>query len=239
MNFGIRILTIAIIVLTSSGYLISEDFRAYYTKINSNEEFERYSRTGPYADIVVEVKNGKFVFWRGSSYLPYFESGEGKWYVDEMIDRIGDGDKFRPDKVNTYSRVSIVELDEEKVVIYWRYLPKFSGTNPHSGVDATKFVEEYFTISNNGYVERRIKKGTEKLDDWKDPGNVLIQTFRLTDQGFRNIQIYQPTPSQEINRVVGSATNQSNHIIPAVWWKFDEGEEDVTKSLIGQSKCLN
>ena len=32
----------------------SEDFEAYYTKINSGEDFEKFSRTGEYADIIVD-----------------------------------------------------------------------------------------------------------------------------------------------------------------------------------------
>ena len=68
------------------------DFYAYYTKVNSNEAFEQYSRTGDYADIIInfEEMNGKLVFWRGSSYLPYWETDQGKWFVEELIQRNDD-----------------------------------------------------------------------------------------------------------------------------------------------------
>ena len=79
------VLALAVIVLTgfasnamaegklpqSTSILKSEvSFGAYYTKINSAQPFEKYSRTDKYADIVVHVANasGKLVFWRGSSY---------------------------------------------------------------------------------------------------------------------------------------------------------------------------
>jgi hypothetical protein len=41
-------------------------FGAYYTKIISGQEWEKYDRTGDYADIIVELgkEKGKFVFWR-------------------------------------------------------------------------------------------------------------------------------------------------------------------------------
>lgn len=32
-----------------------EEFGAYYTRINSGEEFEKYARVGDYADIIVDL----------------------------------------------------------------------------------------------------------------------------------------------------------------------------------------
>jgi len=64
-------------------------FGAFYSKIDSGEEFEKHCRTGAYADIIVDLGwgNSKFVFWRGSSYLPYLETEKGRWYVEELIPR--------------------------------------------------------------------------------------------------------------------------------------------------------
>ena len=120
-------------------------FGAYYTRINSGEDFEKYSRTGDYADITVDLGNNlKFNFWRGSSYLPYLENNKTKYYVDEIIHRSGDGNAKRPDCVNFYSHAEIIESTPEQVVIHWRYLPEFGGTNPHTGVLPTEFVDEYY-----------------------------------------------------------------------------------------------
>jgi len=79
-----------LVVSLTTGITRAGEIRAYYTKVDSGQEFEKYSRTGPYADIVIEVKGGKFVFWRGSSYLPYWQSDNGKWFVDQIIPRSGD-----------------------------------------------------------------------------------------------------------------------------------------------------
>ena len=50
-----------------------DDFGAYYSRINTGADWEKYDRPGDYADIIVDFgnENGKFVFWRGTSYLPY------------------------------------------------------------------------------------------------------------------------------------------------------------------------
>ena len=75
----------------------ASDFYAYYTSIASNEDFEQYFRTGDHADLVLKLGNpeGRLVFWRGASYLPYWETGQGRWFLDELIARRGDGEGRR------------------------------------------------------------------------------------------------------------------------------------------------
>ncbi len=236
MKFISKFCLVVMIILMSTNYINADELRAYYTKINSGEEFEKYTRTGDYADIVVEVMDGRFVFWRGSSYLPYWKSSQGKWYVDEIIDRNGDGEGKRPDKVNTYSRISLIESSDEKAIIYWRYLPDFSGTNPHLGVDATKFVEEYFTIRKDGQVTRSIKKGTKKVDDWHDLKNVKIQTFNLTHSGIKNAKLKEASLSSSAIAVEGSPLKESNIGKPLAWWSFNEGKGDSTSETVSGLK---
>ena len=86
-----------------------EGLRAYYTKVYKGESWEEESRTTEHADIFVELASGKLVFWRGTSYLPVWETKNGSWSVEEIIERTGDGPKSRPDDHNTFSSVRIVE----------------------------------------------------------------------------------------------------------------------------------
>jgi hypothetical protein len=217
----------------------SPEFGAYYTKIDSGEEFEQYSRTGPYADIIVDLgaDKGKFVFWRGSSYLPFWETPQGKWYVNEIVERKGDGSGIQPDKVNTFSVVKIIESTARRAVIHWRYLSAFSGTNPHIGVDATKFVDEYFTIYPGGKVERTCRKGTQKIDAWRDPSNQTTQTFQLTADGIGDITSEPPRAAAKATRAKGSPEKPETVVSPVVWWKFDEGQGDITAESISGENC--
>jgi hypothetical protein len=230
------ILFLLLFFLTAS-VAFGDDFGAYYTKLDLGEEFEKYSRTGPYADIVIEVGDGKFVFWRGSSYLPYWQTDEGKWFVDELIKRSGDGPRQRPDKVNTYSRIFLIERTPEKAVVCWRYLPQFGGTNPHTGVDATKFVDEYFTITADGNVKRTVRQGMEKIDDWRDPLNVTVQMFELREDGFANKTTKEPRSSAKAEPVEGSTVKKTSVKDPAAWWKFDEGQGDETVETESGAEC--
>ena len=215
------------------------EFGAFYTKINSGEKFEEYSRTGDYADIVVDLGDGDatFVFWRGSSYLPYLQTKNGRWYVDEIIPRSGDGSGMMPDKTNTFSFVRIIENNPEKVTIHWRYLPDFTGTNPKQGVLPTKFVDEYFHLTPDRKVMRTIKKGTEKIDEWRDPKNITIQTFSLTNNGFEGKNIIPAGKSQAVPKVKGAPIAGPVVTEPVAWWKFDEAEGDVATENRSNQAC--
>ena len=221
------------VVLVMISGVAAADIEAYYTKVNSGEGFEEFSRTGPYADIVVELDLGRLVFWRGSSFLPYWETGSGREYVDEIVARSGDGTEQQPDKVNTFSRVALIESTPERAVVYWRYLPQFGGDNPKSGVSATKFVEEYFAIEADGMVTRTVKRGTDKIDAWRDPLNRTVQSFRLTSDGIGDERINRSSPELKTAKTKGSPISKGVAGEPVVWWKFDEAQGDAAVESVG------
>jgi len=188
----------------------ADNFYAYYTKIDSGKDFEKYSRTGKYADIVVKLPQGKLVFHRSSSYLPYWQTENGTWYFDEIVKRSGDGPAKRPDKNNLYAFARIIEDTSEKIVVHWRYFPNFKlGTHaePVGGnVGFDGVVHEYFTINPDGSLMRTIRQGTKKLDDWNDPQNKTTQKLKLTAKGITNVSTTRPkTSTTDIRPVKGTA----------------------------------
>jgi len=219
----------------------SKGFCAYYSKIHSGLEFEKYSRTGPYADIVVQLRPGeRLVFWRGSSYLPYWETSKGRWFVDEFVPRKGDGTKEMPDRVNAFSHVELVENTAHKIRVHWRYLPEFGVNNypsTRTGVSAVKFVDEYFVITPDGKVTRTCKRGTEKIDDWKDPLNQITQTFVLSTDGVQGKKLFPPKSSTAAAAVAGSPVKTGTVVEPAAWWKFDEGKGDAALESLKNITC--
>lgn len=238
MNPYRTLFVICIVVALGAHLSWGQQLDAYYTKVDSGESFEQVSRTGSYADITIDLEDGQFVFWRGSSYLPFWQTSEGRWFADELVERSGDGPSQRPDRTNTYSRVALVESTPEKAVICWRYLPQFSGTNPHIGVDATKFVDEYFVVRANGSVTRTIRRGTEKIEDWRDPLKVTTQTFDLTANGIKNSRVQEPGASPGAGPVAGVPRKRPAVGRPVAWWTFDEGQGDTAMDLVSEDGCL-
>ena len=221
----ITLLSLALSSCTNQDSVQEGDFGAYYTRIITGADWEMFDRTGDYSDILIDfgTGEGKFVFWRGASYLPYWENASGeKFFVDEIIPRQGDGDEMMPDKVNTYSHVSLIESSEEKVIVHWRYLPEFSGANPHMGVMANQFVDEYFTVTSGGLVTRFIKTGTEKIDQWNDPGNRISHEFRLSQGGIVDEVIEQASINPQKEIVTGNGKIKKTIVDPIVWFHFDE-----------------
>jgi len=219
-------------VLLISTFAGAQHLKAYYTKVDSGEDFEKYSKTGLYADIVVEVGSGKVVFWRGSSYLPYWKTANGQWYFDEVIPRRGDGPRERPDKNNIYSFVRLIESTDDSVVVHWRYFNDFElghHAQPIGGnVGFDGVVHEYFFIYPNGDVRREIRKGTKKLDDWTDPKNRTIQIVQLKPDGIVNNELIEAVLSESPTGpvtgvpVIPPARLEAE---PAAIWHFDEGME--------------
>jgi len=176
-----RITTFIVLIALSLPGIQAQDescFYAYYTRINSGEAFEEHARVGETADVVVNLGDDrKVVFWRGSSYLPFLQSGDSTWYLDEVIPRSGDGTRKMPDIHNRYSYVRIIENQPERVVVHWRYVHDFS--NPAF----TGAVDEYFTFTPDMMVERKVRKGTGTIDEWEDPASVFTQSIRLGSDG--------------------------------------------------------
>ena len=60
-----------------------EYIKAYYTKIDKGNDWEKLSRTKQHADILVELQSGKIEFWRGTSYLPVWVTSKGSWSFED------------------------------------------------------------------------------------------------------------------------------------------------------------
>ena len=227
----ITVFSIAIGSCTNRDSAQEGDFGAYYTRLVTGADWELFDRTGDFADIVVDLGpgKGKFIFWRGASYLPYWENASGKkFFVEEIIPRRGDGSDMMPDRVNTYSHVSLIESSETEATVHWRYLPDFEGTNPHTGVAANQFVDEYFTLTPEGVVRRQIKTGTEKIDDWNDPANKITQIFMLSQRGIVEKERIAAAINGEAEIAEGNPIIEETILEPLAWFKFDEANGDLT-----------
>jgi len=152
---------------------------AYYYRYNSGQQWEEFAKVGPHPDVMVRLGDAgdKLVFWRGSSYLPFFESKGRKWFVDEVLPRKGDGQGLMYDRINQYSHVRIVENSPARAIVHWRYIPDFE--NP----TLDGWAEEYFTIYPDGVCFRAVRKGTETLEDWENPANTVVLKMLFTDKG--------------------------------------------------------
>ena len=228
------ILTIFLFLYSSAAF--SSDFGAYYTQLDYEDKI-----SGKYADIVVQFdKNRRFVFSRESSYLPYWQSEKGRWYVDGIVKRNGDGLNKRPDKYNKYSYARLIENSPEKVVVHWRYIPDFSNVQ-WDGV-----VDEYYTITTDGKVLRKIKKGTTKVEEWENAHNVTVQRLVLKPEGIEEVFLQRAVLTDWKGQAIeGTAVKNKPMDNIAASWRFDEGlrqrrqsERDITTEDVSGLNCV-
>jgi hypothetical protein len=94
-----------------------------YTKLDYNKGWDRNLK-----DVVVSLPNGsRFVFWRGSSYAPFWAGQRNTGFCYEWAETTpppdGFSDSVEPlmDKELRYGRVEIVESTAARVHVRWSY----------------------------------------------------------------------------------------------------------------------
>jgi hypothetical protein len=179
-------------------------FGASYAKLRFDAPISvRDPRTGAYStlkyedgwdpalkDVVVSLPGGaRFVFWRGSSYIPFWagKHNTGACYEwAEIISPIkGAVDCVEPlmDKELRYGRVEIVESTAARVHVRWTY----QSTDLHYQVWGDEAVEDYYFFPD-GF-------GTRVLTLKSDPANEyeISEFIILTPQGTYPLDVLPET----------------------------------------------
>ncbi|MGC8641032.1 MAG: hypothetical protein ACP5XB_14295 [Isosphaeraceae bacterium] len=131
-------------------------------------------------DVVVSLPNGaRFVFWRGSSYIPFWagKHNTGACYEwAEMISRVpGAADCVEPlmDKELRYGRVETIASTPARVHVRWRY----QSTDLHYQVWGDEAVEDYYFYPD-GFGTRVLNLKADPTHDYE-----LSEFIILTPQG--------------------------------------------------------
>jgi len=190
--------------------------------------------TGRYADVVVNVAPGRqFVFSRETAYQPYWKTEQGRWFVSDIVPR-------EKDVACLYSYARIIENRPDRVLVHWRYIPDLR--NVSGFADA---VHEYFEITPDARVVRKIRETSDKLEHWEDPANVSVQTLILKPGGIEEISFERAKLSKRPGKAIfGAPVTEKSPVHPAAWWKFDEGlqerpyeKRDLTKESVSGTTC--
>jgi hypothetical protein len=161
-------------------------FGAYYTTLKYDLDWDKHWRIGEYADVVVNFDRAgyKFVFWRGTSYIPCWVTETGIWYTNEFVERRGFHSpntegcvEPMSDKQCRYSHVRIIESTDARVVVHWRYAPvdvryEHPFTDPVSGW--SDWVDEVYTIYPSGIGVREITVQTNRPDLWTEFQEAIV-----------------------------------------------------------------
>lgn len=105
----------------------ADRFGAYYTQLKYTKEWDRLWRIREHADVVVNFDDApySFVFWHGANYIPHWVTGNGIWYTNEFNEAwapntFGSAEPMS-DKQCKHSHVRIIESNDARVIVHWRY----------------------------------------------------------------------------------------------------------------------
>jgi len=164
-------------------------FGAYYTKLKYDESWDALWPVGPAADIVVEFDDSpiRVVFWRGTRYGPAWVMENGQWIVDQSMETWNDTEgcyEHMEDPRCLYSHVRILESNEARAVVHWRYAP-VSSRDHFSGFDETSgwglWVDEYYYFYPDLKAVRKITWPSRLLPDGTP--SQIQETIPLTQPG--------------------------------------------------------
>jgi hypothetical protein len=149
-------------------------FGAFYTKLKYHPGWDFLWPVDQDPDIVVcfEESPIKLIFWRGIRYGASWVSENENWMSDQSVETWENGSadsegcfEHMQDRHCRFSHVRIIENNDARVVVHWRYAPVSAYNNtwrpdPKTGWEV--WVDEYYYIYPDGTAIRKVswKKGT-------------------------------------------------------------------------------
>ncbi len=158
-------------------------FGAYYSTLKFQDTWDRLRRVGPDSDVVVRFDEApiRLVFWQGTNYIPAWVTENDRWYTDEFLETWGKGcpagGDCEPmsDKQERYSHVSILESNNARAVIHWRYalseVERYQGAWPDPSTGWFDWADEYWTVYPDGIAVRKQVLWSTDLDkehEWQE-----------------------------------------------------------------------
>jgi hypothetical protein len=184
-------------------------FGAYYVRLKYSLTWDKLWKVSDHPDVVVrfDESDNRFVFWRGTSYIPCWATYDGAWYTNEFFERrghLGGCDSMcepMSDKQARYSHVRILESSDARVVVHWRYAPtdlyyKLPYRDEMTGWG--DWVDEYYTIypDSVGVRKATIHTGSPQKD-WieyqegivvNQPGTIPEDNINFDAVSFANLE---------------------------------------------------
>lgn len=161
-------------------------FGAYYTKLKFYKEWDELWRVSDHPDVVVNFDEGPYhmVFWRGTNFNMNLVAENGRWVGDQSAEG-GGGDvvgccEHMSDKQCRYAHVRIIENNDARVVVHWRYALcdvryRISGVDPLTGWG--NWADEYYYIYPDGVAVRHF------IIHGRDPGYSITEPATLNQPG--------------------------------------------------------
>jgi hypothetical protein len=155
-------------------------FDGFYTRLMYTDEWEAPRRESDHPDILIHFDQlpVRLIFWRGTNYGASWVTENGLWMGEQSVERAGGGksplgcSEHMSDKQSRYGNVRIIEKNDARIVVQWRYaiadiIYDIFGTNigtvNNTGDGWGEWAEEYYYIYPDGVSTRHQTLWTEYL----------------------------------------------------------------------------
>ena len=144
-----------------SGNSDAGKFGAVYTSLKYAKGWDALWRGSEQPDIVVRFENSpvRYVFWRGTGYIPAIVNEKNMWMTDQSLEHWGTGECYEAmgDKQARYTHVRLLENTPARVVIHWRYALASIKHQlfPEDENGWSDWADEYWTIYPDGIAARK------------------------------------------------------------------------------------
>lgn len=144
------------------------------------ETWDAMWRFGDHPDVVVEFDQlpAKFVFWRGTGFIPMIVNEKGQWYSNEFNETWGTSggqgcQEPMSDKEGHTNHVRIIENTPARAVVHWRY-PLLDVLRVTANYDEETgwgdWSDWYYTIYPDGVAVKRMRLWTHgrRNHEWQE-----------------------------------------------------------------------
>lgn len=201
-------------------------FQAYYTKLSYYPEWDEQWPVASDPDIVVTFKDSpvKLIFWRGSRYSPAWVTGNHLWMADQSVETWNGPQgciEHMQDRHCKYSHVRIIENNNARKVIHWRYAPVSAYNdlwlmNEKTGWEA--WIDEYYIIYPDATAIRKYTWKTEYMGRPRQFQESLPFTEEDQVQGdvmeVDYLQVANMKGEKQLFQYVKDPTASNNKLIP-------------------------
>jgi hypothetical protein len=195
----------------------AEHFGATYKNLVFHELWDKLWRLTDYTDIVVKFDNSpvSVIFWHGTNFAPNWVTDNNRWMADQSSEIFTEHgcSEHMSDKQCRHCFARIIENNDARVVIHWRYPCVDVG---YVCTDRMNFTDEYFTIYPDATAIRKVvyNNTTTKAPDFQD-----IQYF--TNPG--------ETPLDVIDLNAVTVANTKGETYELVWEKPNKNPQSMLK----------
>ena len=144
-----------------TGPLGKAEFGASYNQLAYGDSWDENFRAGETSDVVVKFDElpVNYVFWKGWNYGQCMVSENGLLMADQSVERGNENGcvEHMSDKQNRYAYINIIENNDARVVLHWRYAPCdifYKQVEVDSKTGWGDWCDEYFYIYPDGVMMR-------------------------------------------------------------------------------------